>query len=262
MLITPRLHPIGKRGSILQTNRRRIIGGGGHTGPAGYASYEDAVADLGASNHWSMQETGTPAFAIDSISAHNMTLFGATKPTVGNPGLRPDTTCYYFDGLSSMLSHNGIGVPLGWANAPSDYSFSFLMQMVGVAHDGVIIRMQTGVGESHSLIMTRADTGKFQVDKSPSSAGTSFDNISNTPNVVWHLVYTESQANGRAFYVNGIQVVSDASYEAYSGAANTQFFIGSLGASLYYKGYLQDVSLWLKELSQEDVAALYASTGL
>jgi hypothetical protein len=263
MIHKPRQHPIYTRGDRARifTNRRPIIGGGGHS-PGSELSYEDTVAALGASNYWPLQETGTPTTVADVIGSHAMTMWGTVKPLTEQAGLRPNATSMYFNGVSSCIIDNGAGPPPGWTTYKDTMSLSCLMKRDGPMHHGLIMCTRNSSTHNTFLFMIRSDSLKFRFDVYPSSEADYLDSVNNVDGNVNHCVVTQSPANGRKMYINGALNNSLAGVETYTGNAVTNFYFGVLGASLYFKGWLSDMALYPKELSSAEAAQLYAASGL
>ena len=213
----------------------------------------------GLIDRWTFDETGGTT-AADSVGSYNGTLRGnagwSSNARIGTGSLVLFSDGDYVSLAANAFNAMSVGTITAWVKNSNDvYGNQGIFTNGGDAtFNGLYIN-----GNS-----VWWDGGLCLID--PPQACTDIKNLGS-----WHLVGYAASASGHAFYIDGQRVT--ASYGLGSAAttglfggwndgAGANYTIGALGPTLdAHIGYIDDVRLYNRALSDADMAALYAEAG-
>lgn len=166
-------------------------------------------------------------------------------------------SAYSFNGSSSYIE-----LPSTSSLGPSNISVSCWYKLVGGnSNQSLIRRRGSGFQISYNLtaIYCSPASNKLNTWFWPNS--TQFYNpiLNNTIDNVWHnLVFTFDGLN-YIVYLDGIQVYTTNSFGPGGLFSGDEFVIGRDGSvsNWYYNGFFDDLGIWNRALSQEEITALY-----
>ena len=201
--------------------------------------------------------------AIDeSINTNDGTVNGATLTTdrFGNAN-----KAYSFDGLDDYISTTFLGVS---GNNPRTISFWLRTIPSALSCGGYAISYGTQSPTNAFIIdVSCSNGGSFGVSPSDASAGV--NNISNFCNQ-WHLCTIVNPLNSLSvqdlrLFIDGVQL-NNISYYNPTFSVNTilsnpvtigrNFYSDGCGYN-YYEGKLDDIGIWNRALTQQEITALY-----
>jgi len=233
---------------------------------AGYTisrPYYNAITADAPIAYWRLGES-SGIVAIDEIGTYNGTYGGDVS--VGQTSLIPteNDQSILFNGSSGAV--NGTGVPLG--DNPTTFSIEVIVKIIadntGTSSQFIYDQRDETIGEHSIAFLYRESTGKFAINKSPSTGNEFNSNLSVTLGQIYHLVYIEDGIN-RYLYINGVLDNSDALAEVYTGVATTGWSIGQLAWSTAsgatFNGVIDDMSLYDYALTPAQVINHYDATG-
>ncbi|HOZ55171.1 MAG TPA: FN3 associated domain-containing protein [Clostridia bacterium] len=208
-------------------------------------SFVSAALTDGLKGYWNFDEAASSTL-IDSLGFYNGTTTGAT---VNQPG--KINKSYYFDGVNDFITHGSDA--LG-----SLYSISLWIKIdTNTANYNVL----AGQGSSNPNAWQPGLTF-YNVDNSLRYAGNYNDSsistgVSSILDATWyHVVVTANDKNAK-IYLNG---VLDENVTSLNTKAWTQLrFIARKDTGDYFKGYIDEMGIWNKELSQLEITQLYNS---
>jgi hypothetical protein len=215
------------------------------------AAFNDLTAIGNLVHHWPFDGNTN-----DVTGAVNATNSGAelTADRFGNAG-----NAYYFNGSSQMsIAQAG--------SFDSSSSFTFNVWVSTTQYAGStgrnLIRTDGGTG-SNGWFVRFVGNGQIEIWESGYSAASAAGNNYNDGN--WHMVtyVRDVSALKGKLYVDGIEVCS---YNMSGGAgyvlnSNTHY-LGSYGGGEFYEGKMDDVRLYNKALSGDEIAALYSYSNI
>jgi len=220
--------------------------------------YDEAINALEPVAYWRLGEVAGPT-CNDEVGETDLTY---ANVTLGTTGLLVDDAddAATFNGSSSIAS--AIDVPAAFATDPDAFSIAFLIKFAVVNTRQIFMRVENGGGDGLITLQLHGDTtGLLSMDKYPTSDANGQLNSTLQPaaDTVYHVVYVED-ADGRVFYIDGTPDNSDETPEVFSGSAQDRMKLGSLGSSFWFQGVLDEVAMFDKALTADQVAALYASS--
>lgn len=198
----------------------------------------------GLIGYWKFDEnTGTTAY--DSQGTYNGTISGAA---INQAGII--NTAYSFDGTNDYvdLGFNRQSVPISfsmWVKASIKSNWQTL-----ISNDSGTPSQAFGIRTYGHLVLFKGkndiviNVGNLEID-----VNSSFDSG------IWHHIALTINTNSVNCYVNGINVYSTTSYGTTSNQTGT-FRVG-LGHSYYYKGLIDELGIWEKELTVSEIKKLY-----
>lgn len=158
---------------------------------------------------------------------------------------------YYFDGINDYIS-----TPLGLSNAISiSFWVNIHQDQLG---DMSYFIWKDGSGNSRGDFNLNFQTNnKFRFDTQNGGTSQSFDELGQVLNAnEWYHI-TFSYYNGiKKGYVNGVEVLNSAySFDLIDN--DKQFTIGGYPNFAFFKGNIDEFSVWNRELSNSEVLQLY-----
>jgi hypothetical protein len=201
----------------------------------------------GLVGHWTFDGADLVSNVTDkSGQGNNGNMSGFTSTTTAKVG-GVLGQALKFDG-----SNDYIRVPHSASYKSNSQAFSFWMyprQIPSSDYDGV-------------LGIITSDSNAFEVfvnsNSSVLSAGSYPWQLTYTipAKNKWYHVYIETVSGAGKIYVNG--VLQDTGTVTYGGASNTaDFYIGSRNTSYFFPGYLDDVRIYNRALSELEIKKLY-----
>ena len=199
--------------------------------------------------HWSFDEGSGTILHDSSGGGNNGTINGATWSTAGRFG-----NCLYFDGVSANVM-----IPDGsWdTNAPKTFVFWY---KVDTTPQGMVI--------NHD--MTGANTGSFAFSDNGSMRFCGYDgNMQDTgycaPDYgagVWTMIAASITPTTLKVYANGEPMVAPEAINGWpiiSGPLSIGFrsYYPYAGGDNYFKGWIDEFSIYDRALTAAEVAALY-----
>lgn len=215
-----------------------------------FGEYQAAVRASGALGYWRLDETSGTTFADSSGNGHTLTQAGGV--TVGATGQVGKAAI--FDGTNdTAATSSGVNA---WFGQPGLSIEAWVFNPAwAAAHEQILSLGNIGIYLS-------VDTGRLIMSI---HVGSQFTNrVPAGPNVLpantWtHVVGTWASGQPIRLYINGVEVAGDtptARSGLLSNSAN--LFLGSFaGSALWYSGTLDEVSLYLRQLSATEIATHY-----
>ena len=201
----------------------------------------------------------------DIVGGNTAILEGGVTYTTGNDGL--PLSAFNFDGSTGFLATSDL-----INNAPQTFTLECWFKTTSSGGPGGVLigfsgsQTQTGVGEQYDRIVYMGDNGFLHFGIWPAWAdSTTFYNDGN-----WHHVAaTMSASDGIILYVDGAQVAQNTSatiaakYKGWwrIGQDNLNNWPNA-PASLFFKGAIDQVSIYNRELSAAEILAIYNAGGL
>ena len=213
-------------------------------------------ADSGLVGWWKFDE-GSGATAGDSAGGNTGTLLVGTLPvwTSGQIG-----GALRFGDVSNKVSvQDSPSLNL----TSSNFTISFWMNWSGyvagmaiLGKNGTGFGYKIGVTSNSTLGFTSYQNGSYQIvrTRTPDISGTNKWN---------HVVFTKEGSVG-TFYVNGVEASAYYNRDAIidpASSAGTALVIGGAGASTNYSGLLDDVRIYNRAISQQEISDLYNYAG-
>ena len=176
-----------------------------------------------------------------------------------------------FDGVDDLLNA-GDADTFSFGNGTTDtpFSFSIWYNSPDVTTSGVITKSGTASAEREYYLYIGGDDKLYFVLWDYSSGGYIYSRMNNTLTSTqgsWNhitVTYDGSGANtGQTIYLNGVSQavtrVAASGSGPYVAMENTAFplKIGSLLTASFYEGKLDEFSMWSKELTSDEVGAIY-----
>jgi len=204
-------------------------------------------------SYWTLNESS--GSAIDSTGLHNLTNSNITYSQTGKLN-----TCYSFNGTSSYTGNLVGSASYTFAAA---MSASFWMKTSGTGTFMFIVSNWNATNGTGWLVYKDTDDNVyFEVHNPGTGAATSTVAITGSSQADgnWHhIVGTFDGTYARIYLDSTLEMTSSA--WPYSIAANSNTFsIGSDETTqYYYSGYLDEVGLWSRAITQTEVNKLYNS---
>lgn len=183
-----------------------------------------------------------------SGNANNGTVSGATVVS-GLNGL-----CYSFDGVSNYIE--SLSDPL-----TSNYNnFTMTGWIKTTSAGGAVIVHRVNRADNTSVLQLRIYSGNVTVDYYyPSSGSLTGTKIINDN--IFHMITLTHIGTTRSIYVDGVLDASQPSSEAYIGQTPNRIIFGAdkrqTDQGDFYLGLLEDVRIYNRALTQEEVNILY-----
>jgi hypothetical protein len=191
-----------------------------------------------------------------------------TNGTVNSAVLSTDrfgvtNSSFYFNGINSNID---LGVNPSINSIINDFSISYWIKPE--AYDGTMIANYSSQSGSTWRILSGLNTnGSLSFNYLQSTA---WQALNTNPLVLnlnswYHCLYTRSGSIAN-IYINGVLVSSNNNLangnlsNPTSPAATTKFgwnWANNVGTQYYYKGKLDDVGFWNRDLTQQEVSSLY-----
>lgn len=215
-------------------------------------SINDTIGDIttGLLGHWKLDETSGTTAAESVSGTYNATMNGGMTGAA-NTVAGKDGTALYFDGVNNSIS-TGSGINLGGSNQATMSVWVKEVTATPPGFRGILYK-------ANSVFEIYTDSaGRILVFIANNSA---FHNAVTSPAYTdwdtWHhIAATYDGANVR-IYRDGVQVaISGAETGNLSSSTNT-FFIGVLHSGALWRGSMDDVRLYSRALSANDIQALY-----
>jgi len=208
------------------------------------------VRDSLAMPHWKLDEEGGN-IAHDSLGVHDGTLNGEPlwQPTGGIVD-----GALQFDGIDDYISTDFI-------LDPSLGAFSVFAWIQGGGPGQVVITQLTGAG--NIWLGLDAQSGTLMTGLVPTSSGW----VAKKPLVSefvisddqWHYIGFVWDGSYRILYADGIEIAKDTAAQNPLKPADSGLYIGAgktLSAGTFFSGLIDDVRIYNKALSAEEIAAL------
>jgi len=193
----------------------------------------------------------------ESGNGNNGTVSGATL-TVDRNGLA--NKAYSFDGINDLIN---VGNPTQLLNNPISYSQSVWVYLydspvnfnsypiISKRHDDLGNDWATAVFRSTQKIWFFADDAYYSAATYANSSTLSFG--------TWkHAVFVKED-NTYKIYLDGVLDVSIVDSHIMSGSSNDLVFGAQLAWPQYYKGLIDDIAIFNRALSQQEITDLYNS---
>jgi len=215
-----------------------------------------ALNSLGLVAHWKLDESGNTSTAVDTIGGHD----GSLSNYPGDP-----SADWVSGKLGGALSFDGTDDYVNASNMSSlridqmGYQVSLSAWIYWEGHPSNLARIAGTQGYFGGYALWVGSSGKitFEVDGNHGNILATMDNVV-SQNAWHHIVATFSQATGLIVYIDGEESASlTTQYYPPDTSAQSYFRIGNKEA-FYYKGFIDDVRIYNRALSAEEVAALYA----
>jgi hypothetical protein len=214
------------------------------------------VPTSGLSGWWSFTGNANDA----SVNSNNGVVSGTTLTTdrFGNAN-----SAYSFDGTSSYIVVND-AVPLRLNN--TDYSVSVWINevlLVSSEHQVIISKRDPFINSAGWLLYLDVLTNPMgEVGFAVSGGGdpTAYSQSAMQLNTWTHIVEVyKSGSNVMRTYINGILNDTTLSIPTPNGTTNKNLFIGSDGLAnqYYFNGKIDDIGIWNRALTQQEVTNLY-----
>jgi len=237
-------------------------------GLSGYATCASAVAGLGPSIWYRMDETSSTTTSAADGSGNNRTgVYGSAgkTTTTAKPCAQDTGRAMTFDGSSGYLSSPQITGAL-----PNTFSLAIWFRTT-TATGGKLIgfgNQQTGASGIYDRHLYMTNSG--QVVFGVYTGGVKTVATTRAYNDgAWHLGVATLSSAGMRLYLDGALIASDTSTTAGEGVTNGYLRIAydnidnwtSTPSSRFFAGTLDDAALFPTALTAAQVSALYASAG-
>jgi hypothetical protein len=210
---------------------------------------------LGPVAHFSLDEPSGAAEMLD-ISGHgNHGLYeaGAGSLALGEAALATGTALQVSGGALAQADGGSLGL--------ESFTISTWMQADGgEGFQTVLAQGEPGSGPTYALLASGGNLTWF-VGEAPvfgTEDGSAY--ADGTPHHV-AVTYQHADPNRVAIYVDGVEVASQEGLGPLVIERSTAFMVGSFGGALPFSGRLDDVQIYDRALSSEDVAWLTAHPG-
>ena len=203
--------------------------------------------------YWKLDET-EGSVAHDTVADNHGMVYDQPlwQPAGGNKG-----GALELDGIDDYISADFVLNP--W-----DGAFSAFAWIQGGAPGDVVISQTDGIGGSgETWLGNEPISGKLMTGLVPPLLGRFIPKPLVSKSVItdgqWHHIGFVWDGSYRSLYVDGSEVAKDASSQASLKSATGGLYIGAdktLGASAFFSGLIDDVRIYNKALSTEEIAAL------
>lgn len=205
--------------------------------------------------HWKLDEADG-VIAADSLAANDANLFSnpVWQPTGGKIG-----GALQLDGIDDYMS-------TAFVLNPGDGAFSAIAWIKGDVPGGVVISQLDGIGgNGETWLGTEPASGKLMTGLVPPPLGRSIPKPLVSELVItddqWHYIGFVWDGSYRSLYVDGVEVAKDtqALTLAPLRSATGGLYIGAgknLEAGTFFSGLIDDVRIYNKALSAEQIADL------
>lgn len=228
-------------GATVQLGSKAPISFGGSTALARNNYYQVNKEYTSLVQHWPFDGDATNAVS------------GGVNATVSGPTLTTDrygtaNSAYYFDGSNDYMLASG-AADFGTS------SFTANLWVCSTQSSGYGNLLRTDDGYSASGWLFRFNSGKLEIWEGR-SAGRSYVSTNTYSDGLWHMVtYVRDVENHVGqLYVDGSYV---GGYADTDNNVTGPLKFGTYGSGEYYKGKMDDVSLYNRALSASEVAELY-----
>ncbi len=196
--------------------------------------------------HWELDETGG-SIACDSVGGHDGMLNG-------NPLWQPAggkvNGALQLDGVDDCIVTDSV-------LNPADGTFSIFAWIKGGGPGQVIVSQTNGIGWGGSWLCADASNGRLAtVLMDPQPALVSESVITDG---AWHHIGLVWDKSYRYLYVDGAEVARDAVSISYPMPCDGGLYLGAsktLDSGSFFSGLIDDVRIYNKALSAEEIAAL------
>jgi hypothetical protein len=205
---------------------------------------------------WYKFEQGNGTFFVDSSTwGNNGSCSGTACPNFTTAGMRGGA--YVFDGVNDYISKTSVNN----INLSNNFSISLWVNFNSFAPvNPRLININDGVYDVQ--IVRDGTSGKFVTKHSKWETGTNGQSY-NTPiaNTWYHIVAVfNTSSSNTLFYINGI-VQSNSSFSGIgAGSATNSIYLGirsDFQPTTFLKGTLDDVLIFSRALSSQEIKALY-----
>ncbi len=188
--------------------------------------------------------------AVDALGKNKGIIYGGVTYATGNVG-----QAFSFDGINDYISVS---------DSPSFSSLSFSAAM-WIKKDGNLNHIMTKGGDSAGWEYVLSGTSNPQISIWGNAGNcdefTAVSSISLKDGEWSHVAFVYSHGKSVAMYVNGQKTgfddTKDNTCNFVSGASNLN--IGRRAGSTYFKGALDEITIWNKSLTDAEIQTIYAA---
>ncbi|MCX6355644.1 MAG: LamG domain-containing protein [Candidatus Aureabacteria bacterium] len=212
----------------------------------------------GLVSYWKLDEpSGTTVH--DSHGSHNGTNHGATVYVAGKIG-----NAYSFDGSNDYVKSDAV---IDLTGNSGKFTFNFWLKVPAFSGSGTFLELGNGqtVGGGNGVMINRNEAGKLRIYHQDPSAYW-YDITTTLPTSTWVMLTIKGDGTNFTFYQDGAQIdqraIDDYYFEAEDLYLMTHYY-GSESLEWYSPGIMDEVGIWNRDLTNDEVTRLYNSgTGL
>lgn len=190
----------------------------------------------------------------DSHGSFDLTVTGATYVSSGKLG-----GAYDFDGTDDVIGVSGTSISQIDEGSTFTISAWFNPDTLSPSTAAFDIVANTNDSASRIVLFVRDSNVRCSVYDGGSFHYSNMASVS--LNTWYHVVVTHDSSNNMTLYLNGVEATTAASIQDNGG--NTHFAIGAKrdggGWRNEFKGMIDEVGIWNRELSSSEVSELYNS---
>jgi hypothetical protein len=218
-----------------------------------FDDYRQDLAVITMIAYWGLNEA-TGAIAYDSVNNHNGTLHG---DPIWQPNNGQVAGALEFDGVDDYIATD-------FVLNPTDGPFSAFIWIKGGEPGQVIISQADGIGTGQTWLGTTASDGNLMTGLVSPPIGRNITKPLVSESIItdgqWHHVGFIWDGSYRFLYVDGTAVAKDTNILTQPlMPSNGDLYIGAgknLEAGTFFFGLIDDVRIYNKALSAEEIAAL------
>jgi hypothetical protein len=217
-----------------------------------YSEFAPVACDLeqNLEAYYKMDEASSTDGLVDELGAHNFAIVGtvASVPAAINNGRGTYTPTDYFNASNWFINQN------------AEYSFSVWVKMLGDATQPIcagnedLLVVYDGVAGMGAEFTYECSNARFNFY---TASGSFAHNYAPATNELMHLVYTHDLNGTEKIYFNGTLV--ETGTNSMPDIMPTDLYIGSSFAGTSEDFALDEIGLWSRTLSPDEIVLLYNS---